>query len=64
MDDISKMVAEADVLRQAYAIIKQYRGGLETTLAVIEETEQALRAKARQINTDEMVREHVARHGG
>ena len=47
MDDSSKMAAEADVLRQAHAIIKQYRGGLETTLAVIEETEQALRAQAR-----------------
>jgi hypothetical protein len=37
---------EANVLREAIAIMREHRGGLETTIAVLEETERALRNAA------------------
>lgn len=37
---------EADVLAEAARIIRRHRGGLGTVIAVLEETEQALRNAA------------------
>jgi hypothetical protein len=37
---------EADVLAEAIAIMRKHRGGLATTIAVLTETEQALRQAA------------------
>jgi hypothetical protein len=38
---------EADVLAQAIRIMRKYRGGLGSTIAILQETEQAVRRIAR-----------------
>lgn len=51
------LVKEADVLAEAIQVMSKYRGGLSTVLAVIAETETALRLKAQNFVEDATVRD-------
>ena len=59
--------AEADTLAEAIKIIRKYRGGLGTTIAVLAETEQALRradAAATRTETEQALRQLAPEQGG